>query len=110
MGAIAQEVLGKVDPEVDTLIFPNYESLPERDDVVDPFTEVGLWAGLWVGWCGLEGGMTYAAQVLLCSENSLSLWGLDQAAVVCKADWSCMAAVPPAGHPVQKELPACCIW
>ena len=27
--------------EVDTLIFPNYESLPEREDVADPFTEVG---------------------------------------------------------------------
>lgn len=37
-----QEVLAKVPPDVDTLVFPNYESLPERDDVVDPFTEVTL--------------------------------------------------------------------
>ena len=25
--------------DVDTVVFPNYESLPERDDVQDPFTE-----------------------------------------------------------------------
>lgn len=28
--------------DVDTLVFPNYESLPERDDVADPFLEVSL--------------------------------------------------------------------
>lgn len=37
-----QQVLAKVPPDVDTLIFPNYESLPEREDVADPFTEVTL--------------------------------------------------------------------
>lgn len=37
-----QQVLAKVPPDVDTLIFPNYESLPEREDVTDPFTEVTL--------------------------------------------------------------------
>ncbi len=26
--------------DVDTVVFPNYESMPERDDVDDPFTEV----------------------------------------------------------------------
>ena len=26
--------------DVDTVVFPNYESMPERDDVEDPFTEV----------------------------------------------------------------------
>jgi hypothetical protein len=25
---------------VDTVVFPNYESMPERDDITDPFTEV----------------------------------------------------------------------
>lgn len=25
---------------VDTVVFPNYESMPERDDIIDPFTEV----------------------------------------------------------------------
>ena len=39
--AALQEVLSEVPAEVDTLIFPNYESLPEREDVADPFTEVG---------------------------------------------------------------------
>lgn len=36
-----QRVLASVPADVDTLVFPNYESLPERDDVQDPFTEVG---------------------------------------------------------------------
>ena len=35
-----QRVLSAVPADVDTLVFPNYESLPERDDVQDPFTEV----------------------------------------------------------------------
>jgi hypothetical protein len=37
-----QEVLAKVPAEVDLLVFPNYESLPERDDVSYPFVEVSL--------------------------------------------------------------------
>lgn len=37
-----QRVLMDVPADVDTLVFPNYESLPERDDVVSPFTEVRL--------------------------------------------------------------------
>ncbi len=36
-----QRVLANVPADVDTIVFPNYESLPERDDVQDPFTEVG---------------------------------------------------------------------
>ena len=36
-----QRVLAGVPGDVDTMVFPNYESLPERDDVQDPFTEVG---------------------------------------------------------------------
>ena len=35
-----QRVLASVPADVDTIVFPNYESLPERDDVQDPFTEV----------------------------------------------------------------------
>ncbi len=35
-----QRVLAGVPADVDTIVFPNYESLPERDDVQDPFTEV----------------------------------------------------------------------
>lgn len=37
-----QEVLAAVAPEVDVLVFPNHESLPERADVRDPFLEVTL--------------------------------------------------------------------
>jgi hypothetical protein len=37
-----QRVLAGVPADVDTLVFPNYESLPERDDVQDPFTEARL--------------------------------------------------------------------
>ena len=37
-----QRVLMDVPADVDTLVFPNYESLPERDDIVSPFTEVRL--------------------------------------------------------------------
>lgn len=37
-----QEVLSKVPVEVDLLVFPNYESLPERDDISYPFVEVSL--------------------------------------------------------------------
>jgi len=39
---VLQEVLAQVPADVDTLVFPNYESLPERDDVTDPFLEVSL--------------------------------------------------------------------
>ena len=39
-----QRVLASVPADVDTLVFPNYESLPERDDVQDPFTEVSYQA------------------------------------------------------------------
>ena len=35
-----QRVLAAYPADVDTVVFPNYESLPERDDVQDPFTEV----------------------------------------------------------------------
>ena len=41
-----QRVLAAVPADVDTMVFPNYESLPERDDVQDPFTEVGAPARL----------------------------------------------------------------
>ena len=34
-----QRVLAAYPADVDTVVFPNYESLPERDDVQDPFTE-----------------------------------------------------------------------
>lgn len=34
-----QAVLAAVPRHTDTVVFPNYESLPERDDVADPFTE-----------------------------------------------------------------------
>lgn len=37
-----QNVLSKFADEVDTVVFPNYESLPETDRVRDPFTEVIL--------------------------------------------------------------------
>lgn len=39
---LRQELLRNVPADVDTLVFPNYESLPERDDVADPFLEVSL--------------------------------------------------------------------
>ncbi len=35
-----QQMLADVPAEVDTLVFPNYESLPERNDVASPFEEV----------------------------------------------------------------------
>ena len=35
-----QRILASYEDDVDTVVFPNYESLPERDDVKDPFTEV----------------------------------------------------------------------
>ena len=34
-----QAVLVDVPRSVDTVVFPNYESLPERDDIADPFTQ-----------------------------------------------------------------------
>ncbi|XP_002969708.2 glycosyltransferase-like KOBITO 1 [Selaginella moellendorffii] len=37
-----RKLLGDVAPEVDMVIFPNYESAIERDDVVDPFSEVTM--------------------------------------------------------------------
>lgn len=37
-----KELLGSVPDNVDALVFPNYESLTERTDVEDPFTEVTL--------------------------------------------------------------------
>ncbi len=35
----AQDLLASVPSKVDTLVFPNYEALPEADDVVSPFTQ-----------------------------------------------------------------------
>lgn len=37
-----QELLGNVPQNVDIVIFPNYEALPEHANVEDPFTEVSL--------------------------------------------------------------------
>lgn len=37
-----QEVLTAVPDEVDTVVFPNHEALPEQDDVADAFLEVTL--------------------------------------------------------------------
>lgn len=39
-GFSLQHVLASFDDEVDTVVFPNYESLPESDRIHDPFTEV----------------------------------------------------------------------
>lgn len=37
-----QRLLGDVPADVDTLVFPNHESLPERSDIASPFEEVSL--------------------------------------------------------------------
>lgn len=37
-----RRLLGDVDKDVDMVIFPNYESAIERDDIFDPFTEVSM--------------------------------------------------------------------
>lgn len=39
-GFSLQKVLSTYADEVDTVVFPNYESLPETDKIRDPFTEV----------------------------------------------------------------------
>ena len=39
-GFSLQRVLADFPDDVDTVVFPNYESLPESDKVHDPFTEV----------------------------------------------------------------------
>lgn len=39
-GFSLQHVLATFADDVDTVVFPNYESLPETDKVHDPFTEV----------------------------------------------------------------------
>lgn len=41
-GFSLQEVLGAVPSHVDSLVFPNHEALPEREDVLNPFLEVTL--------------------------------------------------------------------
>ena len=40
-GFSLQRLLAAFADDVDTVVFPNYESLPESDKVHDPFTEVG---------------------------------------------------------------------
>ena len=35
-----QRLLAAQPADVDNLVFPNWESMPERDDVTDPFTQV----------------------------------------------------------------------
>ena len=37
--AAVQDLLASVPSKVDTLVFPNYEALPEADDVGTPFTQ-----------------------------------------------------------------------
>lgn len=49
-GFSLQKVLSTFADEVDTVVFPNYESLPETDTVRDPFTEVIL-ASVGLFWC-----------------------------------------------------------
>ena len=58
-----QRLLGSVPEDVDSLVFPNYESMPERDDISDPFTEVG---------CFSCGGQKQAADRTCCSWLCLS--------------------------------------
>lgn len=47
-GFSLQHVLASFAEDVDTVVFPNYESLPETDKVHDPFTEVQQLA--FAGW------------------------------------------------------------
>ena len=58
-----QRVLAAVPADVDTLVFPNYESLPERDDVQDPFTEASL--PVW-DCAAAETGHKSSAQSMAC--------------------------------------------
>eukprot|EP00850_Spirogloea_muscicola_P018788 SM000176S03119 [mRNA] locus=s176:29881:34134:- [translate_table: standard] len=37
-----QQLLGDLDLDVDTVVFPNYETAVEREDVTDPFAEVTM--------------------------------------------------------------------
>ncbi|CAA0837918.1 Glycosyltransferase-like KOBITO 1, partial [Striga hermonthica] len=37
-----RELLSEMPADVDTVVFPNYESSVERDDIQDPFTEVSM--------------------------------------------------------------------
>ncbi len=41
-GFSLQHVLASFADNVDTVVFPNYESLPESDKIRDPFTEVSF--------------------------------------------------------------------
>ena len=45
-GFSLQKVLSTYADEVDTVVFPNYESLPETDKIRDPFTEVFISSSL----------------------------------------------------------------
>lgn len=54
---VPQEVLRRVPADVDTLVFPNYESLPEREDVTDPFLEVSLFKKNYAHVVSGEGGL-----------------------------------------------------
>lgn len=84
---------------VDTLVFPNYESLPEREDVSDPFTEVraldvALDSGCWAA--------ERAARALVVLQGPPWPGLLTLSALVGRRCCCCAA-----GNTVQEELPAC---
>jgi hypothetical protein len=78
-------VLSGVPGDVDTLVFPNYESLPERDDVRHPFLEVTLFKKNYAhvlsgGWGG----------GVLCLRGRCCVWRwwfLAMATALCRLLW-----------------------
>jgi len=86
-GFSLQHVLAAFADDVDTVVFPNYESLPESDKIHDPFTEVWQLAvySVWAGYC-------------LCP----------RAPFACEVSWSaatcCRDTAPHGGHDHQ-----CCL-
>ena len=115
-GFSLQRILGNYAQDVDTVVFPNYEAMPESENVQDPFTEVcspaplSLHAGLaaQAGNPLVPGLMTFwAPKGLLCCSR--------EACPLSCAQWDCCVRRRPALRDVltlrvQGQLaPPCCL-
>lgn len=95
--------------DVDTLVFPNYESLPEREDVTDPFLEVTLFKKNYAHVVSGKG--SGQAEVMCCCAADGAFWPLETLAAktVRRQDYAvCKRACKYALHNRPMTMLHCC--
>ena len=106
-GFSLQHVLAAFADDVDTVVFPNYESLPESDKIHDPFTEVWQLAVYSVHAGQLAVYSVHAGQLAVYSVYS-GYYLCPCEPLACEMSWSvatwCRDIAPHGGHQHQ-----CCL-